>query len=514
MDRNARMTVMSRAAMCLMCGWFAASADCQEPATVAPAADVAQARQEYQQWCERNAKMSLKGLKLIITAFQGEEKAQDRDENTFGTGIVSFGCKVALNGALSHFSISDFGQKGGSGSSIAVDDLKRLDELLAKLPDDGGRLPAAGRRVLIQTTVTDRTIVRVYDLANAAPEILEILRLSRSGIRVWLPEFEPESVIEARPHQHGGFLCLSPDRTQILFTSTNGPLQRWEPTTHETLGEIRLHSSPEAIAYNSDATKAVFAGWGECEVVDTKKWQRVQFFAEPMVDNKQQGLSAPRFTSDGKYLVLQCSEPALRIFETATWKAVPHLPNVPEDTLRYLPAPQRKLAVVQTKRGSIALWDLARNAAVAELDQGCSVSEAVFAPDESQFVTVTNLKWNEVRLRLWETDTGKFVREFLPFEQNRHEKLRRVFWSPDGQYLLAATKCHSFFTSEGISVWNVKTGRHRGEFSGCPTDVNGIVLLPDGSQLVAGCVDGKIRFWDFPAAMERIRSFENSLRVQ
>jgi WD40 repeat protein len=67
------------------------------------------------------------------------------------------------------------------------------------------------------------------------------------------------------------------------------------------------------------------------------------------------------------------------------------------------------------------------------------------------------------------------------------------------------------FRSECISVWNVKTGRYRGEFTGNHGEVVGTALLPDGSQLVAGSADGRIRFWDFPAAMEQIRKFEDSL---
>ena len=68
----------------------------------------------------------------------------------------------------------------------------------------------------------------------------------------------------------------------------------------------------------------------------------------------------------------------------------------------------------------------------------------------------------------------------------------------------------SKITSRGVSVFSVKSGRHRGDFVGCPTNIRGFVVLPDSNQLVAGCRDGKMRFWDFEGAMEQVREFEAS----
>jgi WD40 repeat protein len=59
----------------------------------------------------------------------------------------------------------------------------------------------------------------------------------------------------------------------------------------------------------------------------------------------------------------------------------------------------------------------------------------------------------------------------------------------------------------------VKNGRQRGDFVGNPTDLNGFVLLADGSQLVTGCHDGRIRFWDFENGVNTIKKFERSLTL-
>lgn len=266
----------------------------------------------------------------------------------------------------------------------------------------------------------------------------------------------------------------------------------------------------DGVVFSADGKRAVLTGWGECEVVDPEKWERIQFFTEPYIERKRHGLGNPRFTPDGKFLVLQCSEPSLRIIDTSTWERVDRLPGIPRDAVGYFPAIKRRRAVIQRKEGAIALWDLDRNAQVVELDTEGTLRDAVFSPDETVVAVVTSAE-NHCRIRLWDGIMGQFLRELRPFEQSGCEAVHGAFWSPDGKFLLAATKGGSFFSSEGISVWNAATGRHRGEFVGCPNNVNGVVLLADGSQLVAGCADGKIRFWDFPAAMKQIRSFEEEL---
>jgi hypothetical protein len=296
MDKKTRPTVVFLV-ICLLCGWLE-MANGQAPPDVENGKST-KARKEYQSWIERHASKSLKGLKLVITVISGEEKARAG----FGFGTSSIVCTVSVGGIVSFSYISDFGEKGSSGNSIKPADLKRLNDALKELPDDGSRLPPVGQRVLIQAVDTPQPKTRVYDRANAPASILKILRLSQSGIRAQVPKFKPQSQIDARPSEHGGFLSLSPGGKQILFSSSNGPLQIWEPVTHEPLGEIRKrHRLQDAITFNSDGSLAVLRGWGECELVDTKKWQRIQLFAEPFVNRKQQGLFDPMFTPMENFL--------------------------------------------------------------------------------------------------------------------------------------------------------------------------------------------------------------------
>jgi WD40 repeat protein len=101
--------------------------------------------------------------------------------------------------------------------------------------------------------------------------------------------------------------------------------------------------------------------------------------------------------------------------------------------------------------------------------------------------------------------------ELRPFERDFCEAVEGLFRWLDGAYLLAATKADNTFTSCGGDVWNVKSGRHRGEFIGCPTNLTGLGLFAGGRRLVSGCADGCIRIWDAESAIKQIAEFERSL---
>lgn len=102
------------------------------------------------------------------------------------------------------------------------------------------------------------------------------------------------------------------------------------------------------------------------------------------------------------------------------------------------------------------------------------------------------------------------LRELRPFEQTNCETVEALLWTPDSQYVIGATTPHGFITSCSLNVWNARSGRHRGDFTGCPQKVTGAALLAD-RRLAAGCRDGIVRFWDFEEGMKRIREFEERL---
>lgn len=478
---------------------------------------------EYQEWSHRYATRPISDkfgdatspVKLVLTAVEGDEQKPD-EPHAYDSKVISYGCLVSTGGRVSYFHHSALAEKGGGYPQLPEADLTRLDQLLAQLPDDGSRLPPAGRRLLVQVADTDHFRARVYDRADAPAEILEILRLTGSRIRSWLPLFPPVSQWTAHATDDGA-LCLSPDQRLIISTALHGPLKFWDPDSHEKVNEVATpHDVPATgLTLSPDGSVAALEGWGEISLLDTRTWQRFRKLAEPTINGKQHGLSFPQFTPDGRFLLLHSGQPALLVFDTKSWDRYATLPGLPKDALAYVPAPGTSRAIYLDKNGTIALWDIQEQRDIAQLDHNARIHRVAFSPDQSSVAVATvhqgrGDKGTVYRIRIWRTDTGELVHELKPFEQDTCEAVEGLLWSPDGRYVLAATKADAFFTSRGIEVWSTQSGRHRGEFSGCPAHVTGVVLLADG-RLIAGCQDGIIRIWDTATALSEIIALEKSL---
>ena len=504
-------------------------------------ADPSQPRTEYAQWVKRYATGSPTGwfpgpdrasnvqvpLKLVVTAIEGDEPQANAELPIFRQ--ITYGCQVAVDWRVGHFQHDQRGSRGGGYPTIAQDDQKRLDQLLSKLPDDGSFLPPAGRRMVLQVPDGDHFLARVYDRANAPDKVWEILRLSLCGIRSWVAEFKSENDLQVG-RVHDGILALTPNG-QLVSAVARGELRFWDSTTHKELKALPLlcNMVPQGIKFSPDGTLAVLTGWGQsnCCVVDTKTWNVVRDFQEPMVGRYGSKLYFPQFMADGRFLLFLCSKPDVdghitilpRAYDTKTWEKHDKLPGLPENVLTCIEMREGKQAVVLLKDDILALWDCERHREYSRLDKEVQINQVAFSPDESMVAISTvrqlDCKFSPFhRIRIWKMDTGELLHELRPFEQRICENVVGLQWTPDGQYILAATKSHPCFTDCDINVWSVKSGRQRGNLSDGPSNPMGVVILPDGRHIAAlGAVSGggAIRFWDFAGAMKQIRSFEDSL---
>ena len=483
-------------------------------------------RQPYLGWFPET-KGSLKNvqvpLKLVVTAVEGGEPRAGARKPTISMQI-SRGSEVAADGRVRFFHRYEFGSGSGGYPVIPDADRKRLDQLLANLPDDGARLPPPGRRLVLQVPEGDHFRARVYDRANAPDEIWDVLRCSLCRVRSWVPEFALASELRVGRGEDNGLLALTPGG-QLVSAAMHGPFRFWDASTHRLTKELPFPSGilPEAIKFSPDGSLAVLTSWGGdgSRILDAKTWKIVREFQEPRVGRYVGWLQFPQFTADGRLLFFLCSQPNAegniiilpRAYNTRTWERYDKLPGLPDSALTSIEEPTGRRAVVLLKGNVVALWDNELRRQYAKLDDGAPIDQVAFSPDGSMVAIATKHKevyGGAYRLRLWKMRTGELVHELGPLERRRCESVTGLQWTADGRYVLAATNGQF-----SVNIWSVLSGRHRGSLVGDSLNhATGVVVSPDGRHVAAGAAaypDSKVSFWDLAAALNEIRAFEDSL---
>ena len=247
-------------------------------------------------------------LKLIVTAIEGDE-AQAGTQEPDISREVSYGCEILADGEVQNFHREAVGGMGAGTNTIPADDQRRLDKLLSKLPDDGARLPPPGRRVVLQVPKGGHCLARVYDRANAPDEVLEILRLSRSSVPSWVPEFKSErDVPVAGNYVYYGMTGMPPNRLAIIDRS----FKYWDPARPKELEELKelkelpYGRNPQNIKFSPDGSLAVFVSepTGRCCVMDTKTWEVVRNFEDQWLGGTSERFDSRSLRQTG---VFSCS---------------------------------------------------------------------------------------------------------------------------------------------------------------------------------------------------------------
>ena len=137
-------------------------------------------------WTERpanSASSGAVGLKAVVSVVTGEKDFSTVTNLTpiqrleLAYHIKVSASEIATNGACRSYFVSNSDARSGETRQLAPDDLQKLTEALAQLPDDHSQLPPAGKRVVVQVWENNQWRVRVYDGNNLPPEVKSLLAL-------------------------------------------------------------------------------------------------------------------------------------------------------------------------------------------------------------------------------------------------------------------------------------------------------------------------------------------------
>lgn len=463
----------------------------------------------YDQWVADHRRASLKvpnihqeqvDLVVGLTTYQKESPGLGNSVSGTLDGFVgSYGAVVSSDRRERTFSESSRSSRGGgSPDPLPQEKFDQILELLPSLPDDHGILPPPNRQLLVEYENEGRHTHRVYDFAELPDPVLDLMRIIRFG-HAYVPAFGPYSMIDVCGFEHNGVMSVS-SPNEILYSGGRDRIQWWNAATHEFMAEVTVNY-PRIIKISPDGALALVTSADGLVVLDLDERKTLHVFRDRY---------NPVFSPDGRHVFLSRHKLPMEVRDTRSWEVTGLPSSFPAGTTHYFGARTTDRAVVRHEDGSVVLIKRSEQSDVAKLsDQSDGRLLVEFSPDESliavclwRYVSTFDKKDLVV---VFDANSGQRIHVPRHYETGMsREKVDALLWTPEGEYVLVGG-------DSSISIFNAKSGRHRGEMTGL-TQLNGMGLLPELNELAAGDDYGDIHFWKLSDVLSQVKEFEASLK--
>src|SRR5579883_1950949 len=212
-----------------------------------------------------------------------------------------------------------------------------------------------------------------------------------------------------------------------------------------------------------------------------------------------------QFTPDGGRLASVGADNALRLWDTATGKAIPGVGGHFYSVGRFALSPDGKtLACIVEEKGiwEVRQWDIAIGREGKRLARKTTgqIAEVAFSPNGKLLaVGECGKNWDTpCPIQLWDMDGAKEVRTLRGLKG-----WASFAFSPDGKSLIAAGSLE-----RTVYVWDANTGKELRRLRGDPwTPINGFLMCADGKTLVSNYQsEHSLRVWDLVSGKEVLSS--------
>jgi WD40 repeat protein len=194
----------------------------------------------------------------------------------------------------------------------------------------------------------------------------------------------------------------------------------------------------------------------------------------------------PRFSPDGKLLLVSSESAAALIFHLEKNRVTAQMSRTPEGFASSAWSPDGKSVISASADHTARIWNPGNGQEVRALNGHTGyVTFCGFSPDGKEASTTS---WVDRTTRVWNVKTGK-ARLVL---EGHAERPTAALFAPDGRALASADAAgHAI-------VFELGQGKVAAKLDGHTGIVSALEFTPDSKRIVTGSHDGTVRVWTNP----------------
>ena len=349
----------------------------------------------------------------------------------------------------------------------------------------------------------------VADVA-VTPDSSKIVSCSKDNtIRVWdLSTGKVALTIEASDIQK---VVITLDGCRIVSSSAN-VLHIWDLATGKQLMLLEGHTrAVQGLAVTPDGCHVV-----SCSYDRTARLWSLSTGEEVMAFDSDFGLQSVTVTPDGCHVVAGSANYTICIWSVSTGRVVTVLEGHTFKVMGVAVTPDGCHVVSASCDKSVRVWDIMAGKETLALQSHLFIVNSIAVVSDASLLSCCHnvmSTWNpstgkqiqlfeghtdticdvavfpdgshvvsgsvDMTLRVWNSETGKEVPFRNPNEKVVHAgHIRSVAVSPDASHVVSGS------ADKTVRVWSLSTGKEVSVFDATSSDVNGVVVTPDGVHVV------------------------------
>ncbi len=306
-------------------------------------------------------------------------------------------------------------------------------------------------------------------------------------------------------------VAFSPDGQRVLSGHARSAVQLWEVATGKEVRHLGDHGVNEGgskplvlgLAFSPDGRTAISAGGSDVRYWDLESGQEIR----RITLGQRPGLSVAVFSGDNRVMLWGSTDGTVHLLDLESDMETVDFDGQHEGQVNDVALSADGLkALSASNDGTLRVWDTQTGKEIRQFHTSTSVRShnppgaysAAFDPD-GQIVAVGT---TDGVIQLWDIVTGE---EAAHLQGNG--LVSSIDFSPDGQMIAACS------SDKTVRVWDVKSGQELHRFVGHTQLIPDVEFSPDGSQILTGALDGTMRLWDLEQGTGELEISGHTARV-
>lgn len=294
---------------------------------------------------------------------------------------------------------------------------------------------------------------------------------------------------------------FSPDGKYIVSTSLDKTIRIWQVDSLPgffSVEKMKMIGTGKRTIFSNDGKKIISISYSDYYDNIIQIWDAKTGFELKRLIGHKRTINSIALSPDGQHIASASSDKSIRIWDIETGELLSLIQGHNDEVYAVAYSPDGKYLASASSDETIRIWDATTGIEIKRIESEEEYIPSIIFSLDGRFIAAAAFMF----IKIWNIDTGEEHKRI-----DTDNLVKHVAYSPDGQYIVAATD------NDILRLWNATTGVLVREMVGHAKGINYVAFSPNGEYIVSASEDSTVRIWNVETGIEILKLDQNAGRV-